>query len=229
MEGRISIRQVLDDLTAHPLLRGLTLERAVNHAVHFIRLVGMPEAFAERTAVVPIVEHRGVLPCDFYDMTQVREIRADGRPGRAYRYAGDSFHTSPREKGLGELTYKIQGNNIFTSVPKGQVEIAYKCILVDEDGYPLIPDDSPFIRALELYIKKAWFTGLFDMGKITSTVLQNTQQEYAWAVGQAQTSLIRLTPDKMQSVANMLGALLPRDGGHDNAFKRTGDKERLKF
>jgi len=43
----ISIRQILDDLLEHPLLKDLTLERAVNHAVNFIRIVAMPPIFSE--------------------------------------------------------------------------------------------------------------------------------------------------------------------------------------
>lgn len=56
-------------------------------------------------------------------------------------------------------------------------------MMLDKDGYPMIPENSAFIKALELYIKKAWFTILFDMGKISQGVLFNTQQEYAWAAG----------------------------------------------
>lgn len=55
----------------------------------------------------------------------------------------------------------------------GEIEIAYRAIAVDEDGYPLIPDRSPFTRALELYIKKQCFTILFDLGKINQAVYSN--------------------------------------------------------
>ena len=50
----------------------------------------------------------------------------------------------------------------------------------------MIPENSSFERALELYIKKKVFTVLFDLGKISQVVYNNTQQEYAWAVGDCQ-------------------------------------------
>jgi hypothetical protein len=65
-----------------------------------------------------------------------------------------------------ELTYKIQGMVIYTSMKEGTIEIAYRAIAVDKDGYPLIPDKSTFTNALELYIKKKCFTIWFDLGKI---------------------------------------------------------------
>ena len=42
MVNHISIRQIIDDLLDHPLLQDLTLERAINYAVHFIQIVGVP-------------------------------------------------------------------------------------------------------------------------------------------------------------------------------------------
>ena len=66
----------------------------------------------------------------------------------------------------------------------------------------MLPDNSSFIKALELYIKKQYFTVLFDMGKITGQVLNNTQQEYAWYVGQCQSDLVRPTWDEMKSITN---------------------------
>jgi len=71
--------------------------------------------------------------------------------------------------------YKLQGNCIFTSIKEGTIEIAYRAIAVDEEGYPLIPDNAAFIRALELYIKKQTFTILFDLQKINANVYQNVQ------------------------------------------------------
>jgi hypothetical protein len=56
--------------------------------------------------------------------------------------------------GSKDLTYKIQGNFIYTSFEEGEIEVSYQAIATDEQGFPLIPDNSSFTRALELYIKK---------------------------------------------------------------------------
>jgi hypothetical protein len=37
---------------------------------------------------------------------------------------------------------------------------------IDEEGYPLIPDNVYFIMALEAFIKLQIFTMYFDQGKI---------------------------------------------------------------
>lgn len=234
----LNINQMMDRLTRHPLLTDITLETVIDYAVEFIRIVGMPPTFLEKTADIEIDEYRGSLPCDFYQVIQVRGKRhcGHGYP-HAFRYSTDSFHMSEHKHEHrhfhhphGELTYKIQGSVIITSIPKGTIEIAYMAMPIDEDGYPMIPDNSSFIRALELYIKLQWFTMLFDTGKINQQVLQNTQQQYAWAVGQAQTDLIRPTLDQMEALSRMWNKFLPDvTQDHAHGYINQGSAERMRI
>jgi hypothetical protein len=188
--GYISIRQILDDLLAHPLLRGLSLGRAVDYAVHFIRIVGMPKITTEKTETVKINNYRALLPDDYYAIIKV--LNSKNNTPLVHSSTGDT-----------DNSYKIQGNIIYSSLREGELTVSYKALLVDEDGYPMVPDNSSFIKALELYIKKQYFTILFDLGKINIQVLNNTQQEYAWYVGQCQSDLVRPTLDEMKSITNM--------------------------
>ena len=128
-----------------------------------------------------------------------------------------------------DLTYKIQGNVIFTSIKEGVIEIAYNAFAVDSDGYPLIPDNSSFINALELYIKKKQFNVLFDTGKISQAVYNQVCQDYAWAVGQAQSDLVRPTIDQMQAITNSLNTLVWRVSEHKSGFVNTGSAEKIKL
>lgn len=226
MNGYISIKQILDDVLDHPLLKDISFERAVDHAVHFIRIVGMPRAFNEKTELVEIQDYRGVLPCDYDNIIQVR---TNGNRHEVFRHSTDSFHMSNVKHNSSDLTYKIQGNVIYTSIKEGTIEVAYHSMPVDEEGYPMIPDDSMFIRALELYIKKQCFGVLFDLGKINGAVYNNVKQEYAWAVGQAQSSLVRLSIDQMQAFTNTLNTLVPRVNEHSKGFINHGSMEKIKL
>lgn len=195
--GYISIKQILDDLLAHPLLRDLSLERALDHAIHFIRIVGMPKMFLEKVTKVILNEYRALLPDDYYNIIQVREV-GNNIP---LQHAIDS-HPMGEDKNSLVPSYRIQGNIIYSSLRDKKLEVSYKALPIDGEGYPMLPDNSSFIKALELYIKKQYFTVLFDMGKITAQVLNNTQQEYAWYVGQCQSDLVRPTWDEMKSITN---------------------------
>lgn len=225
----ISIKEILDNLLDHPMLKDVSFERAVNHTINFMRILGCPKMFEEKTAIIEIEDYRGVLPCDFNEIIQVRTHNTCNNNYKVFRYSTDNFHMSENKQDSFDLTYKIQGNVIFTSMKEGTIEIAYNAFVVDSEGYPLIPDNSTFIRALELYIKKQCFTVLFDLGQINQAVYHNVCQEYAWAVGQAQSDLIRPTIDQMQAITNSLNTLIWRTTEHNNGFVNNGSAEKIKL
>ena len=219
-----NIRLLADRLKRHPLLQDLNFETIVDYTVNFMQLVGVPSMFEEKTAILKIDNYRALLPCDYYQMIQVRQPC-----GIAYRYSTDSFHMSENKGNYQDLTYKIQGGVIFTSTKDSNIEIAYKAVAVDEEGYPLLIDNSSFTRALEYYIKMRYFEILFDMGKIQPQVFQNVQQQYAWAVGDCQTEFNRLTIDEMEAFTNSWNTLIQRANEHSYGFKNNGTKERIKL
>lgn len=218
-EQYINIKVVLDRILRHPLMQDLSLETAVDYTIDFMRIVGMPKMFTEKVVRITIDKYRALLPCDYY---QTIQVRIPG--GHALVYSTDSFHMSNKGN---SSTYKIQGNIIYTSIESGELELAYLAISTDEDGYPLLPDNSSFTRALELYIKKQWFTILFDLGKITSAVLQNTQQEYAWAVGDCQSEFNRMSIDQMEAFSNSWRTMILRDHQHSSGFIGDGSRQTL--
>ena len=219
----ISIRQILDDLLADDMMKGLSLERAIKYTVEFIKVVGMPKLFKDKVELVEIFNHRGVLPCDFYEIIQVKDPK-----GFAYLSAEGSFGNIDRGE-FPAFTYKIQDNVIITSTKDIPVEVAYRAMLVDGEGFPLVPDNGIFPRALELYIQKRYFTILFNSGKVNKDVLQNVQQEYAFCVGQAQADLVRPSLDEMQSITNMWNTLIPKVHKHADAFASVNAPEIRSF
>lgn len=230
-EKYTSLKVILDNLLDNPLLQDLSLERAVNYAVRFIQIVGMPSIFIEKTEQIKIENWRGILPCDYYEMIQVRLIDTyhNKTNYRMFRYSTDTFHMSPNKTDDVDLTYKLQGGCIFTSIKEGTIELSYRAIMTDEMGYPLIPENGSFENALELYIKKNYFTMLFELGKIPQQVLQHTEQQYSWAVGQAQSDLVRPSIDQMQAFTNSWNTLIQRTTEHSRGFKNNGTMERIKL
>lgn len=229
MDKYISIKVVLDNILDHPLLKDVSFERAINYTVNFIRIVGMPRAFNEKTALVEIGNYRGMLPCDIDSIIQVRTYSKCNNNYKVFRYSTDNFHMSENKSESYDLTYKVQGSVIYTSMKEGTIEIAYNAFAVDSEGYPLIPDNSTFTRALELYIKKQCFTVLFDLGKISQAVYNNVCQEYAWAVGAAQSELVRPSIDQMQSITNSFNTLIFRVNEHRSGFINEGSQEKIRL
>ena len=217
----VNIRRVLDELHRHPLLSDLTLEQVISYVVSFIGIFGMPRLYQDKEVIVTVDNHRGKLPCDLISINQVKKS-----DGVCLRSMTDNFSPSNSN---GELTFKTQGQILFTSLKTGELIISYKSIPVDEDGLPLLIDNPVFLKALESYIKREVFTILFDMGKISSAVLQNTQQSYAWLAGQLQSEFTIPSISEMESIRNSWCTLLQRTSEFETGFKNNGNREYLKI
>ena len=127
-----------------------------------------------------------------------------------------------------EMSFKTQGRVIYTSFPEGVVELAYRAIPVDEDGYPLLIDDETYLAALEAYIKVRVFTVKFDTGKLAAPILQNAQTEYAWLSAQLMDTMTVPSVSEMESIQRAILTMIPNMRTFDKGFKDFGDREYLR-
>lgn len=224
MENYISLKVILDRIMRHPLMQDLSFETAVDYALDFLRIVASPKLFLEKVEDIEVEKYRAPLPCDLVSINQIREKCSDS----CMRESTDSFHMTNHAPNPSEYTFRVQGDVLYTNLREGTLEVSYRAIALDEEGFPLVPNNVSYTRALEQYIKVQWFTILFDLNKIQPAVLQNAQQEYAFYVGQAQNSLIMPSLSEMESITNMWNTLLPRVNEFRKGFKNTGSKEYLK-
>ena len=220
----IKIQEVLSRVMRHPLLIDLNLETAIQYVIDFFAVMGLPNTYTDKIITINIDNYRGKLPCDLVSINQVRLAKN----GVCLRAMTDSFNGTHQED-KGELSFKTQGSIIFTSFKTGDIELSYKAIPTDDDGLPLLPDNPIFLKALELYIKKEWFTILFDMGKISPAVLQNTQQEYAFKAGQCNNEFVIPSVSEMEAFTRMYNTLIPRVNEFSKSFKHMGDREYIKL
>lgn len=197
----VSIKEIFNSLLRNPLLSDLTLEYVLDYAFEFMRIVGVKDAFTTKEIELDIKDYRAFLPKDFYKVEGVykNNERIAQRVGvRHSKYNDHHYGTT--------LDYKIQGNVILTSFKEGKLTLRYLATPLDESGYPLIKDDAKYIRALESYIKMKQYSILYDTGKINGNSLQDARQQYAWHVGQAQSSMIDI--DTMEAFVRANGPLL---------------------
>lgn len=234
MERTTSIRRVAERVFRHPLMREMDFETVVDYIADFIEIVGCPRLMSEKVELLDIDCHRAALPCDYVAIIQLREVsheQNDHAPVRYYKSATDSFHMAPNEynEKHHELTYKIQNHVIYTSTSSGRAELSYMAIDTDDEGLPAIPDNPVFLRAAEAFLKMKWFTMLLDMGQIQLAILQNAQQEYAWAVGALETESARISLDKMESMMNSWNSLIMHKKEHGSGFRTMGSEEHLRI
>lgn len=221
----VSIKEIVSRILRHPLLQKVNLETAIQHTIDFIGIVGLPKMYTKKEATVSIKDYKGLMPCD---LIAIEGVKHNGRSIRAMtdiympKSIGRQVYSSNEE------SFKTQHNIIYTSFKTGEIEIVYKAIPVDDNGYPLLPDNPVFLKALEDYIKMEEFTILYESNKITLQALQNQQTRYYWRVGQLQSEFTIPSISEMESITRMFNTLIPRQTEFDNGFKSLGDREYIR-
>ena len=222
-----SLKVVADKILRDPIFIGLNYETIIDYFIDFITIVGAPDLFEEKLTIpdMVIANYRSVLPSDFVEDIQVII------DSRIAINSTDTFSTyydtisqtveSQLIKENREYTYTIKGNYIYSSKKDGLIKMSYRSIkmqtdaLAEDFGYPMLPDEPVFILALQTYIEVQFMRMLYRSGKITSQVLEEAKQSYAWAVGRYDTHSKRLTLSKMENISKMFRSIL----GHNNEFK----------
>lgn len=217
----ICIKEILNRVLRHPLLKGINLEDAIYYTLDFIRGMGLPEVYIDKEEIIHIEDYRQLLPCDCIKVIQVREPKSQ----RTLPYMMSSF----TENKIQILpAYKIQGNVIYTNFREGDLLISYSAIKVDGDGLPMLPDTPVFLKALEAYIKKEYFTILFDLGKINLNVLQIAQQDWAFNAGHCRSHFMLPSEDEMELIGRIMKRAIPLTKEQETGFAATHHKEHLK-
>lgn len=237
-----SVGTILWKVLKNPLCNELSLEEASEYALEFIKLLGAPVVYLTKLEHLKLNCYKAELPCDLLYLEGVRYLDCDniGSAGGpvAMRESSNIYHLDTTEfdntngrylnHGNNEFTYKIQKGIIFTSMEEGTIELAYKGIALDEDGYPLIPDNQDFMLGCEYYIMSRYLEGLWLMGKITDKAFEYINQKRYFYTPAAFTSLQMPSIDKMETIMNGLNRLIINDTAHENFFKKYGEKERIK-
>ncbi len=241
-----SLGTILWKVLRNPLASEITYEDAAEYALEFIKLIGAPVIYLDKTATLELTNYKAELPCDLLYLNGVAysNLSQEGFSGDpiAMREASNTFHqdisqhTNEQDSEFSlrgnhrrtEFTYTINRGIIFTSMNNGYVELAYKAIATDEEGYPLIPDNEKVMLGLEYYILSRYLEPLWMMGKITDKAFEFIQQKRYFYTPSAFTSLQMPSVDKMETLMNSLNRLIINTTAHQNFFKKAGEKERIR-
>ena len=240
----ISLKNILWKVLRNPLASELTYEEAAEFAIEALRLLGAPLSFEDKVTNPPLTisNYKVALPSTLLKIRGARLIfNLDNYEQGAVplRHATDIYHkvlecsadadtTADTTDMVGEYAYTTQKGIMYTSVPDGNVQIRYQQLMVDEDGYPLIPNNEKVIMGMEYYILHRYLEPLWMMGKITDKAFHYIEQKRHFYMGGAQTSMQLNGIDHLESVMNTINRLIINTQAYSNFYKGSGIKERLR-
>lgn len=231
----VKLIELLDRLKSNNIMADLNYEAVVIYVTDFFQILNSPKLLRDykTDSDIEIKDYMGKLPCNFVKEVQLRmRHHNNDKTFIPMRRSTDTFHPTGKQycyqEGPSDLTYTINNGMIYTSFRNGFVEMAYRGIVVDEDGMPMVPENFAIMRALIDYIKVQYYTILVENMRMPYQVLQMVEQRYAWSIGRASTQLHQMSLDEAENFTNIVNRLIPDLKQHDKYYASLGSKEYLR-
>lgn len=183
--------------------------------------------YVDKMQTIHVKDHRGVLPCDLYVITQTLYQRLP------MRYATDTRISHYHELKSADLivpyngdtpTYTINGNYINTSIRNGEIHMMYKAFPTDEDGFPMVSDEISVRTALFFYILKQMILGGYVHPTFT---YDKAYAEWDWYCGQARGKMNMPNLDEQEMICRTLTRLIPQIHVYQGMFANQSTDDRM--
>lgn len=126
-----------------------------------------------------------------------------------------------------DYVYTIRGGYIKTNQSTGYLSIAYQAIPIDDEGYPLIPDDVGYVEALYWYIVMKLYYPKWVMGSIRDAIYYEARRSWNYYCKQAYGNAMMPDRDTYESIKNAWVRLVPEINAHNSAYSFIGEQEQV--
>ena len=210
-----------------------------------LELIGAGLAYEELVAELCVKEHRAPLPCNLHISDSVSYL---GNPLKQCTGTFGAISTTPTSTSTnvidgkqvdkdnfpmqgnmpngGQDCYYMNDNFIITSFESGCILLAFRGIKVDHEGYPMVPDNISYKKALKSYITMMIDRIGWRKGQMPEAVYRDSQRDWEWYVKQARGSANMPNLDMMDNIRLQWMKLRPSQTAHQTFYTDLGNQER---
>lgn len=217
------------------LYRDLALEDP-NYELDFLEWIGEALQFigsgSQKQKVkgtqLQVTDHKAKLPMGLSTILQLRYYKEAEDYWKVISFNPRNFN--PHEKDSKNLvvnteeTYSLNPNYIETSFEEGIIELNYTRFPIDEDGYPLVPDNQYFKDALFWYCyKKILLQGY--RSKVQTIDYHFADEKWNFYCGAARNKANFPDIDQYERFKDMWVGLIPKQDIVENGFDLSTQEE----
>jgi hypothetical protein len=122
-------------------------------------------------------------------------------------------------------TYVVTGNYIKTNIRTGYLMISYQAVPVDDEGYPMIPDDESFEEAIYWYINMKLTYPEWKLGRVRDAVYYDAKSSWNFYRKQTYASAMMPNTDQLESIKNAWLRLVPEIDEHNTFFSNLNNRQ----
>jgi hypothetical protein len=193
------IAKIYSDLNIQTPLRDEDLLEWIFEALEYIRTSVRLE---DKRVVLQIEDFKALLPCGVHDINQV------AINGYGLTYSTETALQFYKERKADQsqmlyvpTTYTIKYPYIYFGREVGEAEVFYRGVVLDEDGYPLIPDFNELKEACVWYVLYKFTLAKYASGKASFQEVKANQGEFYRLADKAINRMFMPTPDKWDAIA----------------------------
>jgi hypothetical protein len=206
----ISTNSIIESLARDADYDNVSIGDLLEWIWEVISYMNIPMYYTEATTTIEIDNYRGRLPFNFYKETQIRDTYSEV----PYIKTTNIFYHIPDKDSINDVQahinvdggteelstsnlssnkriiqreFNIRDGWIYVEFETGDLEMAYKAYPLDESGFPLIPEDAKFMRAIKTFLIKNLDYKAWRKGIIPKDIYQDSEQNYYYAVAAAQS------------------------------------------
>jgi len=193
-------------------------------------LIGAKPQFQDNFAKVTINSYRGKLPCSPTSIEAIRMFDSgEGLRTSTNDFSGSPNKVSGQDTYLGIHEYTIKGQILhIDTLKQGEVEVKFQSLVTDDNGYPMIPDNERYAKAIEAYVKYMVYRPMWEIGEIRDRVYLAAEQDWLFYVTSAKTGALMPNVDGMESIKNSMVKLLRDFNTRSNTGRGVGQSEQRK-
>lgn len=211
----ISIYPIINSVLSTFDSEDVTFSEMVEYCSDVMEWLASVEFKENNFEEISIKNYRGELPCNIYQIEGVKD-KVTGLP---YIESTNVFHEEQEEQSEVIHSYSIKRNYIFTNVKKTEIIVAYKSFMLDDEGFPLIPNDISFREALRYHLLFRIGEKLNLLDRFSDRKLEKIEQNRNWYIGQAQSKAKTPDPEKMAHISNQMSRLIHDTFAHSTFYK----------
>lgn len=114
--------------------------------------------------------------------------------------------------------FTLNNNFITFNIKEGKVCMAYYAFPLDDEGFPLVPDDVKYKRATSSYIQMKMDYILWRQEIISDKVFANSEENWRWDVASVSSHLKMPDLNQAESLRRQLTKMIVRNEDFRTAF-----------
>lgn len=212
---KVALRKIMADLGyTNSTSQDFPWQDAIEWIGEALGQIGAYTQYVPKEVDLTIDNHRAKLPCDFLHLKKVLNygegLVADNRNNDLIPVLTDTEteeDTRLYENAESDFDYNIIMDNIITSYKTGTLRLKYLAMPIDEEGFPMIPDNEAYKEAF--FWKVARQLAIRDQLLNKQLTFDYCNRQWQWYCGQARAEAHVMTLAEKNMFAWDHNSMLP--------------------